>query len=84
MRGQIRGSLTDAVMMFTSTLDVPALQVADGTLEGNDGECATLILENHGTEKLTLKQGTVVGTLTPVEEMGRWCGGVVVWWMGSC
>ena len=44
----------------------------------------TLILENHGTEKLTLKQGTVVGTLTPVEEMGRWCGGVVVWWMGSC
>ena len=72
VKGQIRGSLMDAVMMFTSTPDVPALQVTDGTLEGDDG---TLILENHGNEKLTLKQGTVVGTLTPVEEMGRRCGG---------
>ena len=59
----------DPVMMFTSTLDVPALQVADGTLECNDGQCATLILENHGTEKLTRKQGTVVG------EMEGRCGG---------
>ena len=34
VREQIRGSLMDAVMMFMSTLDVPALQLADGVLEG--------------------------------------------------
>ena len=56
-------------MLFTSTVDMPDLLLADGALEGGDGECTTLILENHGAEKLRLKKGTILGTVSPVDEV---------------
>ena len=43
--------------------------MADSAVCSTDDGCTTLILENHGTEKLVLKRGTVLGTVTLVDEV---------------
>ena len=69
IRGRVQGGVGSTLMLFTSTVNRPDLLLADGALEGGDGECTTLILENHGAEKLRLKKGTILGTVSPVDEV---------------
>lgn len=69
VRGQVQGGEGSTLTLFTSTIDQPGVLLADGTVCSMDGRCTTLILENHGTEKLLLKCETVLGTVTPVDEV---------------
>ena len=69
IRGRIQeapGSMT--TMLFTPSLEMPDVRLADGVIECGEEEFATFIIENHRTEKLRLKRGTVLGTLETVEE----------------
>ena len=68
-RGRVHGGVGEEMVLFTSTMAVPALQMADSALDAGDQEYATLVLENHGTEKVELKKGTVLGTIVPVEKV---------------
>ena len=68
-RGLVQGDVGDTLLLFTSTVDIPDLLLADGALEGGGDGCRTLILENHATEKLWLEKGMVLGTVTPVDEV---------------
>ena len=72
-RKVIRGGIQEApgsptTMLFTPSLELSTVRLADGVIECREEEFATLIIENHRTEKLRLKRGTVLGTLEAVEE----------------
>jgi len=56
------------LMLFTPPVNVPDLLLTDGALEGVTVS-VRLILENHGAEKLRLKMGTILGTLSPVDDV---------------
>ena len=43
------------------------VQIADGVVEVSDDRFVTLSMENHGTERVCLKKGTHLGTVTPVD-----------------
>ena len=67
VRVNVRGAVDNALLLFTLTLDQGPLQMADGAIECGDGRCATVIVENHRQEKLTLKQGMALGTAAAAE-----------------
>ena len=69
VRGQVQGGEGGTLTLFTSTIDHPDVLLADSAVCSMDDGCTTLILENHGTEKLLLERGTVLGTVTPVDEV---------------
>ena len=45
------------------------LVMADSAVELQQGRCLTLIMENHGPEPVCLKQGTILGGVTPVTKV---------------
>lgn len=55
-------------MLFTPTPEGPDVGLTDGVIDCGEEEYATLIIENHGTEKLRLKRGMVLGGLEEVDE----------------
>ena len=58
VRRRVHGGVREELVLLMSTMDVPALQMADSALDASDQEYANLILENHRTEKVKLKKGT--------------------------
>ena len=80
VKTQISGDLEESLPLFTPELS--SLALSDGVLEGKDGSSANVVVENHGMEPVFLKEGTKLGTLTPVEEViqgdngegGKVCG----------
>lgn len=69
VRGQVQKTAEgQAMMLFTPSIEGPGVTLADGVIDCRGEECATLIIENHGTEKLRLKKGTVLGFLEAVDD----------------
>lgn len=71
----VRGHVRDApesltTMLFTPSLELSDVRLADGVVECGGQEVATLIIENHGTAKLRLKRGVVLGVVEAVAELG--------------
>ena len=69
IRASVRGEVEESLLLFTSTIEDERLRLADGAIECGSGRCTTLVVENHGTEKLTLKRGTILGTVAAVDEV---------------
>ena len=69
IRASVRGEVEESLLLFTPTIEDERLRLADGAIECRSGRCTTLVVENHGTEKLTLKRGTILGTVAAVEEV---------------
>ena len=69
IRGRIQKSAEGRTMMlFTPSIGRTDVTLADGVIDSREEECATLIIENHGTDKLKLKKGMVLGVLEAVDD----------------
>ena len=69
IRVSVRGEVEESLLLFSPTMEDERLRLADGAVECGRGRCTTLVVENHSTEKLTLKRGTILGTVTAVDEV---------------
>ena len=57
------------MMLFTPSIEQSDIKLSDGVINCGEKEYATLIIKNHGVEKLKLKKGTVLGVLETVTEL---------------
>ena len=69
IRASVRGEVEESLLLFTPNIEDERLQLGDGAIECGSGRCTTLVVENHGTEKLTLKRGMILGTVAAVDEV---------------
>ena len=73
---EVQGNTGSTLMLFAPTVSHSAIQIADGVIECGDGWCTTLVIENHGTEKLIFKRRMVLGTVCPVDEVETPAAGI--------
>ena len=60
------GTMSGPLLLLPGELG-ETVQIADGVVEVSDDRFVTLSMENHGTERVCLKKGTDLGTVTPVD-----------------
>ena len=73
---EVQGNTGSTLMLFAPTVSHSAIQIADGVIDCGDGGCTTLVIENHGTEKLIFKRRMVLGTVCPVDEVETPAAGI--------
>ena len=66
---RVRGEVEPALLLFTPDLNRDGLTLVDAVIEGGDGHCATLLIENHGRTSVRLEAGTALGTVSLAEEV---------------
>ena len=65
VRANIGTELVGGPMVFTPSEVTGDLQMSDGVVEMGDDKFVTLLLQNHGTDKLCLKRGMRLGVVSP-------------------
>ena len=65
VRATIRTELVGGPMIFTPSEVTGDLQMANGVVEVGNDKFVTLLLQNHGTDKLYLKRGMQLGVVSP-------------------
>ena len=68
IRARMEGELQHRLLLCTPCTDQPVV-MADSILEGGEGCCVNLIVENHSVEQARLKKGTILGEVAEVEEV---------------
>lgn len=57
----------DDVLLFMPQLEGEFLRISDSVVEAGDGNCVTLVVENHGYSPICLKKGTKLGEIAAAE-----------------
>ena len=65
----VKGEVARQLALFTPQLTQVNICAADGVVDLTDGTCFTLFLQNHGTEAVKLKKGSMIGEVVPAEEI---------------
>lgn len=65
----IKKTAEEQKTMFTPCIERSDMSLVDGIISECGEECATLIIEINGTEKLKLKRGLGLGSLEAVDEL---------------
>ena len=71
IRTRIRGGeMESALLLFTPDLNGNGLSLMEAVIESRNGPGVTLLIENHSSTPVHLQAGTILGAVSPCEEVG--------------
>ena len=69
VRARVDGEVDTTTLLITPSHIEEVIQLGDGLVEVGEGQCVTLVVENHRPEALQLKRGMELGGVVPAEEV---------------
>ena len=67
VRVVVDGTHQKDLSLITPTTEDPALVMVDAVIQCEGGNCATMLMENHGDTPMKLGKGMMLGNVEPVE-----------------
>ena len=67
VRGSVDRSVEAGSLLFTPHAVEEPLRMADSAVEVKEDRVVTLVVQNHGTDSVRLKEGIWLGTVTPID-----------------